>query len=255
MIEILRRARVSSLEPKGDAEMAKKNSNRGGVELTTGEVVGGFLYLPVYLILLAVGLEFLNQLLGLGLDIQRINYLYFSINALMILLIFRKFLLRSFRNICFWELIQAAILGAVLYYVGRFVLSWVIALLQVEVTSFNDETVNEMVGRSPAIMAVFTVVAAPLVEEVLVRGVIFGTIRRKNRVAAYVISVLFFAGMHVWQYLLAEPPVEVLKTAVLYIPAGIALAWTYEKADNIWASVLLHMFTNAVTFGLVQFLT
>ena len=36
-----------------------------------------------------------------------------------------------------------------------------------------------------------------------------------------------------------------------FFPAGIALAWAYEKADTIFAPVLMHCLINAVSFGLL----
>ena len=35
-------------------------------------------------------------------------------------------------------------------------------------------------------------------------------------------------------------------------PAGIALGWTYEKANTIWAPICLHMIINALAFGVMQ---
>ena len=43
---------------------------------------------------------------------------------------------------------------------------------------------------------------------------------------------------------------ELLSLAILaleYIPAGIALAWAYEKADTIFAPVLMHSLINALS--------
>ena len=103
-------------------------------------------------------------------------------------------------------------------------------------------------------MLVCSVFLAPLVEETLVRGLLFGVIRRKSRVMAYVVTIVFFAVMHVWQYLLTENVWPVLLAAVQYIPAGIALGWTYEKSNNIWAPIFMHMIVNAISFGLLSFL-
>ena len=47
---------------------------------------------------------------------------------------------------------------------------------------------------------------------------------------------------------------SVLLAALQYIPAGIALGWTYEKSNTIWAPILLHMTINAISFGVMSFL-
>ena len=232
--------------------MAKTNSRSLGPNLTTAEQVAGFCYLPFYVILLSLGLSYVNELLGLSLDDLQINICYFVINCLMTWVIFHNFLIRSFRGIRFWELVQALILGFVLYYAGLWLFDKAVALLDLQITSFNDEKVMELAGQNLPVMVVCGVLLAPLVEETLVRGLLFGTIHRKNRYVAYAVTILFFAAIHVWQYLLVADPKEVLLAALQYIPAGIALGWTYEKSNTIWAPVLLHMVINAITFGLMR---
>ena len=231
--------------------MAKTNSRSLGPNLTTAEQVAGFCYLPFYVILLALGLDFVNRLFGLNMTDLHINICYFVINALMTWIIFHKFLLRSFQSIRFWELVQALILGGVLYYVGLYLFSKIILLLNLEITSFNDEAVMALVAQNSTVMLVCSVFLAPVVEETLVRGLLFGAIHRKNRYVAYAVTVVFFAVIHVWQYLVIAEPVEVLLAALQYIPAGIALGWTYEKSNTIWAPIILHMVINAISFGIM----
>ena len=48
-------------------------------------------------------------------------------------------------------------------------------------------------------------------------------------------------------------PVGVTMLAALpYLPAGIALGWTYEKSNTIWAPIALHMLINAIAFGVLS---
>ena len=58
--------------------------------------------------------------------------------------------------------------------------------------------------------------------------------------------------MHNWQYFMLYPAASVLISCIPYIPASIALAWTYERAGTIWASITLHAVVNALSFGLLQ---
>ena len=103
--------------------MANAKSYSLGPGLSTAEQVAGFCYLPFYVVLLALGIEYLSGLLGLGLSQLQINVAYFVINCIMIWVIFHNFLLRSFRAIRFWELVQALILGFCLYYAGNLLYS------------------------------------------------------------------------------------------------------------------------------------
>ncbi len=234
--------------------MANTKSRSVGPGLSTAEQVAGFCYLPFYVILLSWAIQYCSTLFGLNLSVLQINITYFVLNFLIVWAIFHRFLARSFHAIHFWELIQSLILGFCLYYAGNLIFGWVMALLNLEVTNLNNEAVQSLAGQNWWIMLIGTVVVAPLVEETLVRGLIFGSIHVKSRWAAYVVTIVLFAAMHVWQYVLQYDGTAILLAAVQYIPAGIALGWTYEKADTIWAPILLHATINAISMGLMKFL-
>ena len=234
--------------------MANTRSYSLGPGLSKAEQIAGFCYLPVYVALLGFALAWINEKFRLNLTDLQINIAYFVINCLVVWAIFHRFLLRSFRNIRFWELIQALILGFVLYYAGNFLLSLIVGWLGIEIPQFNDEVVMGLAAQNEKIMIVCAVVLAPMVEETLMRGLVFGTIRRKSRILAYIVSMLLFAAIHVWQFAFFHDWQQILLAAVAYLPAGIALGWTYEKANTIWAPILLHMTINAISFGLMRFL-
>lgn len=82
------------------------------------------------------------------------------------------------------------------------------------------------------------VVVAPLAEEVLVRGYLYGKLRKVTSVVgAVVITSLLFSLMH-FQW----------NVALNVLPLGIILALLRESTGSIWASVLLHMVKNGVAF-------
>jgi len=234
--------------------MANAKSRSIGPSLSTAEQVAGFCYLPFYVILLSMGIQWLSGLLGLQLTDLQINTVYFVLNTIFVWVIFHNFLIRSFRAIRFWELVQALILGFCLYYAGNLLFGWIVNLLGLTITSFNDQTVMGLISQNKWVMGICAVVLAPIVEETLVRGLLFGVIRRSSRILAYAVTILFFAVMHVWQYLALYDFREVLLAALQYIPAGIALGWTYEKSNTVWAPILLHMTINAISMGLLSFL-
>lgn len=234
--------------------MANTKSYSLGPGLSKAEQIAGFCYLPVYVALLGFALAWLNEKTGLNLTDLQINIAYFLINSIFIWVIFHNFLLRSFRNIRFWELVQALILGFVLYYAGNFVFSLAVNWLGLNIPRFNDEAVMGLAAQSETVMIVGAVVLAPMVEETLMRGLVFGTIRRKSRVLAYAVSMVLFAAIHVWQFAVLYDWRQVLLAALAYLPAGIALGWTYEKSNTIWAPILLHMVINAISFGVMTLL-
>lgn len=234
--------------------MANTKSHSLGPNLSDAEQIAGFCYLPVHVALLGFALAWINEKFRLNLTDLQINLAYFVISCLFTWLIFHNFLLRSFKNIRFWELIQALILGFALYYAGNFILNLAINRLGIVLPHFNDETVMGLIAQNETVMIVCGVLLAPMVEETLMRGLVFGSIRRKSRIFAYIVSVILFAAIHVWQFASRYDWQQILLAAVAYVPTGIALGWTYEKSNTVWAPILLHMTINGISFGVVHFL-
>ena len=147
---------------------------------------------------------------------------------------------------------QAVVLGFALYYAGTWVLQFALTKLAPGFTIYNNETVGSLISNNEYIMMAVTIILAPVIEETLVRGLVFGSIRPTSRVMAYIVSVVLFTLMHNWQYFLLYPAGKVLLSCIPYLPASVALAWTYEKAGTIWAPITLHALINALSFGLLQ---
>jgi len=222
-----------------------------GLSMNKGEKVAGFCYLPFYFALLPLLIALIGALLGLSLSLLTTNICYYAINLLFVVIVYRHFLARSFRSIRFWDLVQAVILGFAMYYAGNILLGMLLSVLKLQPTSYNNETVHTLVSANRWVMIVSTIVVAPLVEELLIRGLVFGTIHKKNRIAAYVVSILLFSLMHVWQYIPTQGLMPALLSSLLYIIPSIALGWTYEKAGNIWAPIFLHAIVNSISMSLI----
>lgn len=89
------------------------------------------------------------------------------------------------------------------------------------------------------------VVVAPVVEEVLFRGMLFDMIRsRAGLVAAFVLSSALFAAMHL------QPAVMAVA-----LPSGMILCYAYIKTRSIFSCILLHMMNNALamSFNVLQY--
>lgn len=100
-------------------------------------------------------------------------------------------------------------------------------------------------------MSFVTIILAPIIEETLVRGLVFGSLHRTSRWLAYIVSCFLFVFMHNWQYFALYPAGSVLLSCVPYIPAAIALGWVYEKSSTIWAPITLHALINAMSVGVL----
>ena len=98
-------------------------------------------------------------------------------------------------------------------------------------------------------MFAVAVLLAPIVEEPLFRGLLYGQIRRRSRAAAYCVSVLLFCFYHVWQYLLLDW--RYIFQMINYVPASVGLCYSYEKSGTVWAPIAFHMFINAVSMSVL----
>lgn len=232
--------------------MARKAANTAADRLSKFETIAGWLYLPMYLVGLNYLLQLANEKLSLGMTMLTINIVYFAVNFAAVVLIFHRFLRQPFFGGRFWNFVQSVVLGFALYYAGTWVLQFALSKLAPGFTIYNNETVGGLIEQNQLVMLAATVVAAPVIEETLVRGLVFGSIRGSSRVMAYIVSVLLFTLMHNWQYFLLYPAGKVLLSCIPYLPASVALAWTYDKAGSIWASISLHAIVNALSFGLLQ---
>lgn len=102
------------------------------------------------------------------------------------------------------------------------------------------EAVEKRVGRGG--MAVLTtVVLAPLLEELIFRGYILGSVRRKSgTVWAIVISSAMFGIIHL-------VPQQVIYGFVI----GLILGYIYVRTESIFSVIILHAVNNAVSYTLM----
>ena len=126
-------------------------------------------------------------------------------------------------------------------------LAWRLTGRFFQAENLNDLAIAGKLAESPRSMVLIVVVLAPFVEEVLFRGYLFGNIREVSRPAAYLVSCLAFALLHVWQFAAAGRDPAYLLPAVQYVVPGLVLAWTYERSGTLWGSVLVHSIVNGIS--------
>jgi membrane protease YdiL (CAAX protease family) len=100
--------------------------------------------------------------------------------------------------------------------------------------SLDDQEMFEGMVASSAIPLFFACIAAPLLEEMLFRGVILRSfLQQYSRTGSILWTSLLFAIAHlnVYQFF----------TALLL---GVVLGWLYERTRSLWPSILLHAMFN-----------
>ena len=225
-----------------------KRSHNIGTYLSSQETIGGFSYLAFQLLLLPEILNFVCRHSPVPMNDAEVNFLFYFVNFIAILLIFHDFLSRSLSHALhhFIDLCQAVVLGFVAYYVCTYAITWLIQLLYPSFANYNDEAIAAMSQGNYLLMFLGTVILVPPVEECLFRGLIFRNLYPKSPWAAYAVSILSFTAIHILGYVGQYSALELLLATLQYLPAGLCLAWSYTKADTIFAPILIHAAINFI---------
>ncbi len=210
------------------------------------ETTLGFCYLAFQMILLPGILTWGNRRLTTPLNSAELNFVFYLLNFLAVILIFHDFLGRSAGQIrqhpayfC-----QAVILGLAAYYACTYTIDYVVSLLSPGFANYNDGSIAAMKQANAFLMLIGTVVLVPPAEECFYRGLIFRNLYRKSPAAAYIVSIVIFACIHVLGYIGVYSPLDLALAVLQYLPAGLCLAWSYVKGQSIFAPILIHAWIN-----------
>ncbi|MBQ8768312.1 MAG: CPBP family intramembrane metalloprotease [Oscillospiraceae bacterium] len=212
------------------------------------ETAWGFRYLAFSIVFLGFFLSLAIQLLGLPWGSNEINLTFFFLNFGVAVFIFRHFLqetaLAAAKRIP--AILITAAAGFVVYQILTTAVSIAIIFIEPNFYNVNDDNLSAISRNYYWLTALCTVILVPITEELLHRGAIFGGLYRKNRIAAYAVSTLVFALVHVSGYIGYFEPKILLLCYLQYIPAGLCLAAAYDFTGCIATPILLHAAINAV---------
>lgn len=218
------------------------------VSTTKYEQYLGWFYLVFQMLILPDLIILSMRLLNLAMSAAVMNVIYFAINFLATIIIFRRFLWSSIKQSREepLRLLKAIGFGFLLNWYLGFIVSYVTAILSPQYQNINDANINVMAQEYYLLMNIGTIVLAPMAEELLFRGLIFQGLFRRSKLLAYGVSAAVFSLIHLVSYIGLISPLHFLVGFLQYLPAGIALGYAYEKADSICAPILLHMLVNAL---------
>ena len=221
---------------------------RLSISLNHGETALGWLYLCLYVFLVPGALSYLNMLLPRPLSEIRLNLLFFLVNFISVAFIGYRFLGRSFLALLRtpFRVLRVAVIGLILYYCANFLLGLLTTALRPDFVNLNDSSIIHMSRENYTLMSIGTVLLAPPVEEFFFRGLIFGQLDKRSRLLAYLVSTILFSVIHVAGYISSYDWGLLALSVLQYIPAGLCLAWAYCRADNIWASIFMHITINQI---------
>ena len=225
-----------------------KKSYNIGTYLSSRETVSGFCYFAFQLLFLPAILQWINLQMADPIKEAELNFVFYLVNFLSVLLIFHDFLGRSGRQVMQHPIYvgEALILGFVGYYAMNFGIEWIMEKFLPSFSNYNDAAIADMMHANYFLMFIGTVILVPPVEECFFRGLIFRNLYSKSKWAAYIVSILAFACIHIIGYIGRYSPLELLIAVIQYLPAGLCLAWSYVRSDTIFAPILIHAAINYV---------
>ena len=175
-----------------------------------------------------------------------LNAVCYIAAALVLFLCLRRFFRREFDALCDYG---PGVLLEVARHYGVLLLCnmgiGVVLILLGQKDNPNNAAVFSLAGEDLGMTTAVAVFLAPIAEEAMFRGGVFGLLRKYSRAAAYAASMLFFSVYHIWGYALSDPTAWLY--LLQYLPASFLLAWIYEKTNSLWSAIFLHMTVNGVS--------
>ena len=224
--------------------------------MTKTQTILGWCYLPMHVAILPLLLGLLQAFSPDPMDDAKLNLIYYLIGVAFCLTAQFTFLRRSFDRLV--ENFKLCLLTMLLALMMDYALSGAAALLLLLVDGVvenpNNAAVMDMAAQDSGTVRAIGIVLAPIVEEILFRGVVFGSLRTRSRLWAYIVSVAAFSIYHVWQYAAVTGDAAMLLYALQYIPVSIVLAWAYERSGCIWTNIFFHMGFNALSLYVLDIL-
>lgn len=229
--------------------MAKRKGTGG---LTNLERFGGTIFFVFYLLLLPLAAgparRLAGELLGRRVSEELYGAAYYYALFAVTAILFHHLLGASTRRFLDdpARTLKTAAAGIVAYYGLCGLAARLGRIFADRSGNLNDSAISARTGSAPHMTLLILVFLAPFVEETLFRGLVFGGLREKSRLLAYAVSCALFALVHVWQFAVANRDLSYFLLMVQYLIPGLVLAWAYDHAGTLWASIGLHAGVNAL---------
>lgn len=228
------------------------------------KAIGFILLIPTYMfitpIFVEAGLYFFIKHFHM-LDYYTINILlnFFStlISMLFAVILFKDFLIeniKKFKENMFNNIVWSATAGIGIMYLISYIANIIITLvLGNSDTASNQLLFESLMEKNLIFMAIQAVLFAPIVEELIFRGLIFRSIRGYNKYLAHFISAFLFGFIHIYQGLLAGDFTQLLYL-LSYGGMGFAFSLAYEKKKTICVPMIVHLLNNLISIIVISVL-
>ncbi|HEY8364362.1 MAG TPA: type II CAAX endopeptidase family protein [Haloplasmataceae bacterium] len=152
----------------------------------------------------------------------------------------------------FFKFLGIAIGGYILNIILSSIIQGFLASLDIIRESQNQQAIEETF-KYPILAIPVVLIGAPIVEELVFRGIIFNFAsnlklpKKLNIVLAFVLSSTLFGLIHVFSAFLSSHDYTELLLGLPYIAAGFSLTLVYYKTNNLIVPMLMHFIQNFIS--------
>lgn len=120
-----------------------------------------------------------------------------------------------------------------------------------DIINYNQTGLEEIVQQDLFWSSIRIIVIAPITEELVFRGAIYGALRKKSVLLATIVTAFLFGMVHVWLSI-CFCGIQQIIVIIPYVLMGLGVSITYERTNNFIYAILFHMIHNGLTFAMMQ---
>lgn len=216
-------------------------------QMTRAERIRGWIFFALYILVFPMAVGWIQRWVSGDAEpmIPEANLVYYGLLFLLTAAVFWSFLRHAFSLLLDWlpENLFAIVTG----FLGAAALHFLVDLIPLPVEDPIYTDWPAQYAANSVATAVVVLVLMPVVEEVLFRGLVFGSLCRRSRLLAYGVTVAGYAVACAWQFIFRPETgldLRYLLLAVRYLPMSLALAWCYDNGGSVWGAAALHTLLN-----------
>ena len=156
--------------------------------------------------------------------------------ALTVFVAKRVGLLNHLKDLKTWKAWKTILVGFVVLTIVKYIGGVVLLLENGIGANTENQAALEQLGMSPLLLVVLTAIAAPIVEETVMRGLILGRLFN-NSYLGVILSSLLFGLLHI--------PTNI-GSWIIYGGMGLVLAVVYHKIQKLEYTIAIHFINNAL---------
>ncbi|HFE9227044.1 TPA: lysostaphin resistance A-like protein [Streptococcus agalactiae] len=146
------------------------------------------------------------------------------------------------KQIIRWKALVTIFLGWLSLRVPQ-IIGYLIMTMQGVKDTANQTVIMELTKQLPlALMLIFTIIGAPIMEEIIFRYIIPKELFAKHQKWGFVIGTLAFALIH--------SPSDI-GSFIIYAGMGAILSFVYYKTEHLEYSIMVHFINNALAYSVL----